>query len=145
MRKNSIKNTRINEEVRKELAFLIMNEVKDPGLHPMTSVTRVTVAPDLETCKVYISVLGDESALERTIQALTHAEGFLRRELAHTVNLRITPKLTFLPDTSIAYGVNMSHKIDEVIREDEAKAQEAAARAAAENPGDPEGPADDRS
>ena len=66
MRKNSIKNTRVNAEVQKELAELIRGGIKDPRIHPMTSVTGVEVAPDLKTCKAYISVLGDEEAKKNT-------------------------------------------------------------------------------
>ena len=62
MRKNSIKNTRINGEVQKELSVIIQNEIKDPRIAPMTSVVAVEVAPDLKTCKAYISVLGNEEA-----------------------------------------------------------------------------------
>lgn len=122
VRKNSIKNIRINEEVRKQLQEIVMHEVKDPRIHPMTSVTKAVVAPDLKTCRVYISVLGSEESLKETVAGLTKAEGFIRRELARTVNLRNTPELTFIPDDSIAYGVGMTHKIDEVIAEDERKA-----------------------
>ena len=60
MRKNSIKNTRINGEVQKELSNIIRNEIKDPRIGMMTSVTAAEVAPDLKTCKVYISVFGDD-------------------------------------------------------------------------------------
>ena len=60
MRKNSIKNTRINGEVQKELSTIIRNEIKDPRIHPMTSVMAVEVAPDLKTCRAYISVLGEK-------------------------------------------------------------------------------------
>ena len=115
MRKNSIKNTRINGEVQKELSRIIREEVKDPRIHPMTSVVNVEVAPDLKTCKVYISVLGDEDALKETVKGLKNAEGYIRRELAHTVNLRNTPELTFIGDHSIAYGINMSKMIDSVM------------------------------
>ena len=62
MRKNSIKNTRINGEVQRELSRLITTEIKDPRISPLTSVVAVEVAPDLKTCKAYISVLGDEKA-----------------------------------------------------------------------------------
>ena len=85
----------------------------------MTSVTGVEVAPDLKTCKAYISVLGDEDALKETVRGLTAAEGFIRHELARTVNLRNTPEIRFIADNSIAYGVNMSAKIDEVIAHDD--------------------------
>ena len=60
MRKNSIKNTRLNEEVMRELSTIIRNEIKDPRIHPLTTVSAVQVAPDLKTCKVYISVLGEQ-------------------------------------------------------------------------------------
>lgn len=124
MRKNSIKNTRINAEVQKELANLIRGEIKDPRIAPMTCVTDVQVAPDLKTCKVWISVLGDEFARAETMQGLRSAEGFMRRHLANTLNMRNTPTLTFIADTSTQYGMAMSEKIDEVmapIREREAE------------------------
>lgn len=115
MRKNSIKNTRINSEVQKELANMIRGEIKDPRIAPMTCVTDVQVAPDLKTCKVYISVLGDETARNATMQGLKSAEGFLRRQLANNLNLRNTPQLTFIADTSTQYGMEMSEKIDAVM------------------------------
>jgi ribosome-binding factor A len=121
LRKNSIKNIRINEEVRKELQEIVMREIKDPRIHPMTSITRAEVAPDLKTCRVHVSVLGNEEALKTTIQGLRAAEGFIRHELARTVNLRNTPQLTFVGDVSIAYGVSMAKKIDEVIASDNAR------------------------
>ena len=114
MRKNSIKNTRINGEVQRELSNIIHNEIKDPRIHPMTSVVTVEVAPDLKTCKAHISVLGDEKAQQDTIAGLKSAEGYIRRELAHTVNLRNTPEIRFILDQSIEYGVRMSRLIDEV-------------------------------
>ena len=115
MRKNSIKNTRINAEVMKELANLIRGEIKDPRIAPMTCVTDVEVAPDLKTCKVYVSVLGDETARNETLEGLRRAEGFMRHHLAETLNLRNTPTLTFIADTSTEYGMAMSAKIDEVM------------------------------
>ncbi len=120
MRKNSVKNRRINDEVRKSLAAII-RDIKDPRVSPMTSVIEVEVAPDLKNCKVWISVLGGEEEQKKTMQGLKSACGFIRRELAHQVNLRNTPELHFLQDDSIAYGVEMAHRIDEV------KAQDAAA------------------
>jgi len=114
MRKNSIKNTRINAEVQRELSIILQNGIKDPRVAPMTSVVAVEVAPDLKTCKAYISVLGDEKAQQDTIRGLQSAEGYIRRELARTVNMRNTPEITFIMDQSIEYGVNISRKIDEV-------------------------------
>lgn len=120
MRKNSIKNTRINGEVHRELSRIIAREIKDPRIHPMTSVVEVDVTPDLKYCKAYISVLGDAQAQEDTMAGLKSAVGFIRKALAASVNLRNTPELIFVMDQSIEYGVNMSKKISDVISEDEA-------------------------
>ena len=118
MRKNSVKNTRINEEVMRELSNIIRLEVKDPRISPVTSVVSVEVAPDLKTCKAYISVLGDDEAVKKTIEGLKSSAGFIRRELAHRVNLRNTPEITFVSDQSIAYAAKMSKLIDEVMEHD---------------------------
>ena len=118
MRKNSIKNVRINSEVKKELAELIRDGVKDPRVSPFTSVTDVEVATDLKTAKVYISVLGDEEKKQSTLDGLKSAMPYLRSQLARTVNLRITPELRFLLDNSIEYGMRMSELIDEVTERD---------------------------
>ena len=118
MRKNSVKNTRINGEVLKELSNIIRSEIKDPRINPMTSVVSVEVAPDLKTCKAYISVLGDEQSQKDTITGLKSADGYIRRELARTVNLRNTPEIKFILDQSIEYGINMSKLIDEVTQKD---------------------------
>lgn len=118
MRKNSVKNTRINGEVLKELSNIIRSEIKEPRINPMTSVVAVEVAPDLKTCKAYISVLGDEKSQKDTITGLKSAEGYIRRQLARTVNLRNTPEIRFILDQSIEYGINMSKLIDEVTEHD---------------------------
>ena len=123
MRKNSIKNTRINGEVQKELSAIIRNEIKDPRIHPMTSVMAVEVAPDLKTCKAYISVLGEKEAKEATIKGLNSAEGYIRRQLAKNLNLRNTPEIRFILDESIEYGVNMSKLIDDVTKKDNSHRQ----------------------
>lgn len=127
MRKNSVKNTRINGEVQRVLAEIIRGGLKDPRISPWTSVVAVEVAPDLKSCKAWISVLGDEEVRKATLQGLKSAEGYIRRELARTINLRNTPDITFVMDQSIEYGVNMSHKIDEVIAADEQAQQKTAA------------------
>lgn len=116
MRKNSIKNTRVNGEVQRELSNIICGGIKDPRVAPMTSVVAVEVAPDLKTCKAYISVFGDEKAQSDTVKGLQSAEGYIRRELARTLNMRNTPQITFVLDQSIAYGVAMSKKIDDVTK-----------------------------
>ena len=123
MRKNSMKNMRINEEVHRELSNIIRSEIKDPRINPMTSVVAVEVAPDLKSAKAYLSVLGDEKSQKDTLAGLTSAEGYIRRELAKSVNLRNTPQIRFIMDQSIEYGVNMSKMIDDVCEQDESKAK----------------------
>ncbi len=114
MRKNSLKNTRINGEVQRELANIIRGDIKDPRISPLTSVVSVEVAPDLKTCKAYISVLGDKKAQEDTIAGLKSAQGYIKTRLAKEVNLRNTPEIKFILDQSIEYGVAMSKKIEEL-------------------------------
>lgn len=114
MKKNSIKNTRINGEVQRVLANIIRGEIKDPRIHPLTSVLAVEVSPDLKTCKAWISVLGSEKAQADTMAGLKSAEGFIKSKLAKTVNLRNTPEIRFVLDQSIEYGVTMSKLIDDV-------------------------------
>ena len=84
MRKNSIKNTRVNAEVQRELGNILRGGIKDPRVAPMTSVVAVEVAPDLKTCKAFISVLGDEKAQQDTLKGLQSAEGYIRRAVSYT-------------------------------------------------------------
>ena len=119
MKKSSHKNQRINGEVQRELSRIISMEIKDPRINPMTSVTDVIVTPDLKFCKAFISVLGDEESARSTFEGLNSASGYIRRELARSINLRNTPELIFVMDNSIEYGITMSKKIDEVIGKNE--------------------------
>lgn len=123
MRKNSIKNTRINMEVQRELSDIIRTQVKDPRLkNAMVTVVDAEVSPDLKYCKAYISVLGSQDSQKSVLEGLKSAVGFIRKELARRVNLRNTPEITFVADNSIAYGVNMVRMIDDVtkdLRDDE--------------------------
>lgn len=116
MKKNSIKNTRINGEVQRVLADIIRGQIKDPRISPVTSVVAVEVSPDLKNAKVWISTLGDEKVREDTLAGLKSAEGYIRNQLAKEINLRNTPRITFVMDQSIAYGVSMTRKIDEVTK-----------------------------
>ena len=124
MRKNSIKNTRVNTEVLRELSHIIRSEIKDPRIHPMTSVMAVEVAPDLKTCKAYVSVLGSQEAQEETMAGLKSAESYIRRQLAKNLNLRNTPGIRFILDQSIEYGVHMSKLIDQVTKRDASETED---------------------
>ena len=116
MRKNSIKNTRINMEVQRELSEIIRREIKDPRIHPMTSVVSVQVTPDLKYCKAYISVL-DKTQEKDVLKGLKSASGFLRRELGRTLQLRYTPELQFIGDDSIQHGAHILELLRQVERE----------------------------
>lgn len=126
MRKNSIKNIRINEEVKKELSNIIRNELKDPRIHMMTSVVSVEVAPDLKTCKAYISVLGSKEEAKDTLAGLKNASGYIKNKLARTVNLRNTPEILFRLDQSIEHGIHIAHILDGLHLHDEEESTEAA-------------------
>lgn len=118
MRKNSIKNTRINMEVQRELSEIIRTEIKDPRVAgTLITVVSVEVTADLKYCKAYISVLGAQDKAQDALVGLKSAVGYIRRELAHRVNLRNTPEITFVLDQSIEYGVHMSKLINEVTRD----------------------------
>ncbi len=114
MKKDSIKNIRINQEVQRELSVLISREIKDPRIPLVTSILHVEVAPDLKTAKIFISVLGDEDTRKNALKGLKSASSFLRVQLAKRLNLRNTPELIFIIDESIEYGATMMKLIDEV-------------------------------
>ena len=114
MKKNSVKNIRVNREVQREMSQIIREDLKDPRIHPMTSVMAVEVTPDLKFAKIFISVLGDDAAKEKTMEGLKKSASYARHQLAKRMNLRNTPELTFVLDTSIEYGVKMSQRIDEL-------------------------------
>ena len=111
-------------EVQRELGNII-RELKDPRIAVMTTVVAVEVATDLKTAKVFISVLGDDRAKEETMAGLNSARGFIRKELAHTVNLRNTPELFFEYDESIEYGMKLSKMIDDLHVGDSNNSEEA--------------------
>ncbi|WP_029231491.1 30S ribosome-binding factor RbfA [Butyrivibrio sp. VCB2006] len=119
MRKNSNKNKRINGEVMKVISEALRYS-KDPRISPMTSVMDVEVAPDLKTCKVWVTVMGDDEDRARTAEGLKSAAGYVRSTLAKELNMRYTPEIRFIMDDSIEYAINMSKKIDEVAAKDNA-------------------------
>ncbi len=118
MKKNSIKYSRMNGEVQREISRIISREIKDPRIHQMTSVVSVEVTPDLKFAKVFVSVLGSDEEKENTYKGLISAASTIRSLLAKSLNLRNTPELKFIMDNSIEYGINMSKKIDDLIKEE---------------------------
>ncbi len=107
--------TRINEEIRREIAEIVRTEIKDPAVQDaMISVVAVDTTNDLKTAKVYISVL-QENKKEDVMTALTKAQGYIRREVARRINLRNTPEFLFRLDESIERGMQMSKMISDVM------------------------------
>ncbi len=98
---------RISEEVKKELSAII-RELKDPRINVLVSVVNVQVTKDLKFAKAYISVFGDKTAQKGVVAALESASGFIRREIGHRVNLRVTPEFSFVLDNSIEYGAHIN-------------------------------------
>ena len=84
----------------------------------MTTVMEVIVAPDLKTCKVWVSVMGDAQDRDETLEGLKSAAGDIRSVVAREINLRYTPELTFYMDDSVEYAIEIGHKIDEVMAKD---------------------------
>ena len=114
MRKNSTKNRIVSQEVRRELSRLILDGVKDPRIAPLTTVTDVTVAPDLKTAKVYISVYGDAETKKNTMDGLKNAAPYLRSMLAKNLNMRLTPQLFFVLDESLDFAMKIDGLISEI-------------------------------
>lgn len=110
---------RISEEMKKEVSGIIQNELKDPRLPKMVSITSLSVTKDLRFAKVYISVLGDDEEKKKAISALKSAAGFVRREVGHRMQLRYTPEMLFELDNSIEYGVHIIKLINETVKHDE--------------------------
>ena len=123
---------RINEAIAKELA-VILRSVKDYRLeNTVVSITSVNCAPDLSFAKVYFSYLGSGSPKEIK-QGLNSASGYIRTQLARTLNLRQTPKLVFAYDDSMEHGAQIAGLMQKVEKELEiADARDAAEAAAAE-------------
>ena len=111
---------RINEEMQKELT-MILRRVKDPRVsNAFISITAADCTADLKYAKVYYSAMGGDA--KEIAQGLKAAAGFIRRELANSLNLRMTPELTFVPDSSVAYGAHIAsilNKLDIRPEEDE--------------------------
>ena len=108
---------RINEEISKELCMLLRT-VKDPRVSSaFISITNVDTTPDLKFCKVYYSTFG--SIDPELAKGLKSALGYMRRELAHRLNLRITPELKFIADESMDKGAHITQLINSISAEND--------------------------
>ncbi len=106
---------RINDEMKKELA-VIVRDIKDPRVADnFVSITSVNVTPDLKFAKIYFSAMtGDKKEIKK---GLASASGYIRKRIAESLNLRITPELTFEADDSIEYGSHINSLLKQIEKE----------------------------
>ncbi len=112
MPKNEARLNRINEELKRELSQIINYELKNPNVTGMISVTRAKITPDFKYAKVYVSILNSKNT-QKTMEGLKESSGFIRSQIAKTINLRITPELVFELDDSLDYG----ERIDSILKD----------------------------
>lgn len=117
MSKNEARLGRVNEELMKAISHIITYELKNPDVTGMISVTRVKVTPDLKYAKVYVSLLNSKS-IEKTMKGLKDSAGFMRSQVAKTVNLRITPELVFEYDDSMEHGEKIDNLLEQISKQD---------------------------
>lgn len=110
--------SRLNEEVKRIVGELIQNELKDPRIPLLTSVTGVVVTKDLRYAKIFISVFGTEEEKVKCIEGLKSAAGFIRKELGNKIKARYTPEIIFELDKSIEYGMHISKVLQEMKKDD---------------------------
>ena len=110
---------RVADQIQRELADLVQNEIKDPRVRQIT-ITAVEVTRDYSNAKVFYTTLCSKEENVQVKKGLEHAKGFLRTHLAHRMKLRITPQLHFVFDASVERGVRLSKLIDEAIAQDKA-------------------------
>lgn len=114
---DSIRLRRIESSIQNEVGMMILRQmIKDPRVTEALTVTRVSVSKDIAYAKVHISSLSGDESLHEGVEALNHAAGFIQARLGKQLKTRNTPKLRFLEDHSIEYGVEMTRKLEELDR-----------------------------
>jgi len=109
----------VGDEIQKVVSYIINGQLNDPRIPVLTSVTSVTMSPDLTHATCYMSVFGDDKVKTDCIRALVHATGFIRCELCKKMKLRVAPELRFVLDTSLEDASKMISLIDKTVSEDE--------------------------
>jgi len=117
MKSSSPRLQKINDEIRKEAAEIIRSELKDPRAGTMITVTSAQTTSDLKQCKIFVSILGDDSAKKEAMTGLKNAAPFLRKMLATRINLRHTPEISFVLDESLEYGMKMDKLFKDLDKE----------------------------
>jgi len=107
----NLRDSRVGEEIKRELSLMIQAKMKDPRIKGLISITNVEVTKDIRYAKVYVSIMATPEEQKITLQVLEKASGFFRSELAKILTTRLTPELIFKHDTSLEYGA----KIDDIL------------------------------
>lgn len=102
---------RIAEEIKKVVSEMIQNELKDPRIKGLISVTKALLTKDLKFCKIYVSVMGADKT--EVLEGIKSGAGYMRKELGNRIQIRVLPELQFVIDDSLEYGAH----IDKVIKE----------------------------
>ena len=116
-RKNTNRMERVNEELKKEISHIIDFKLKNPNITGIISVTKVKTSADLRSARVYVSILNSKN-LQNTLDGLKNASGFIRTEIAKTINLRYTPELIFELDESLEYASKIEGILKDIIPEE---------------------------
>lgn len=104
--------TRIAEEIKKEVSYMIQNELKDPRVTGLISITKILLTKDLKYCKIYVSVFGANK--EEALEGIKSGAGYMRKELGRRVQIRIVPELQFVLDDSIEYGAHIDQMLKNI-------------------------------
>ena len=108
---------RINELLRREISQLLSQQIKDPRLSGLVSITQADTSPDLRNATVSVSVMGNQEDKEAAIRGLTSASGFLRKELYLRLTLKLVPQLKFVLDDSMEHAQHMLQLMDRLVDE----------------------------
>ena len=110
---------RLNGLFREQLSDLLLRQLKDPRLAQFVSITRVVISPDLSHARVFVSVMGSEEEKASTLEGLTAAANYLRRELNNRISLRRMPELSFRRDDSLEKGAHVLDLLNQISEESE--------------------------
>lgn len=115
------RNERIAEEIKKSVSQIINNDLKDPRINGLISVTKVEVTKDLRYAKIFISLYGDNIEKDNVFSAIENATGYIRRELAGMIRMKYIPEISFEMDKSIEYGIHIHKLIEKVKNQNQEK------------------------
>jgi len=98
---------RVADMIKKEMAYMLLGEIKDPRIHGLVTVMNVEVSPDLKHAKIFVAVSGTEQDKKEVLQGLQQAKGFIRTTLAHRIEMRQIPQLNFVIDTTLEQQLHL--------------------------------------